>query len=98
MPDGALAHPACRNVGFCQISRHFRARIPDAGTIIGQKHNISYCRGTLARKLTEPPATARDRVDAGWRSGGPGDQSARAGGAVASTAVNGSTIMEAWTR
>src|SRR4051794_22687955 len=40
--------------GFCQISRHFRARIPGDGPIIGQKHNISYCRGTLARKLTEP--------------------------------------------
>src|SRR5689334_20454742 len=38
------------------------------------------------------PATARDRVGAGWRSGGPGDQSARAGGAVASTAVNGSRM------
>src|SRR3954452_13335245 len=38
---------------FCQISRHFQAVIPDVEPINGQNHNISYCRGTLARKLTE---------------------------------------------
>ena len=39
---------------FCQISRHFQTMTPDIEAINGQSHNLSCCRGILARKLTEP--------------------------------------------
>jgi hypothetical protein len=39
---------------FCQISRHFQAMIIDVESISRKNHNISYCQGILARKLTEP--------------------------------------------
>jgi transposase InsO family protein len=44
---------------FCQLSRHFQAAIPDIESIDGQNDDTSYCRGILARKLTEPVARKR---------------------------------------